>query len=749
MLTSSATTCGGASAKHAAVAATTPLTHVHDLLVSLLHWWPYGPHEQSPSLLLCGPASNGKSHLIRRIIHAANNATSHSVITAQQELVTHERRRRVIAVTPRLAAAVAVQNARDGCTGVRRLLRRSIQEACLAAQCDLVTRSKMGDGEAPSELAVLLVLDHMECYLTHDNSYFSSSDNNKSGTDGNGESADGGLGTQYPALLADLYTILRGAPPLLSQPECAALRLSTLVFVTLFTGKLDEVQPIVRQRYVDYALSLPTPTEAERRNFFQLHIAAFDAPAKAAGLLPADLAEALVFRTGGVSYGGLREIVSLAVDHLLCYQANSSPSPSLPVTATTTTDADASNAEGTAEESRHQAGAAAQRIVNAYQSSGSVTALEYRRSAGYVDVQTTRWDDIAGMAHVKATLRRLVTDPIHHRDVYRRFHVRPSTGVLLYGPPGTGKTMLAKAMATELNASFIYINLPELVQSEVGESERRLQAYFDVARERSPSLMFMDEVQAAFGLRYGGTMARSGGRDGRPRLAGSSSSPTSNADTGTAAGATSTSHDARLVSHLLRLLDAAQQDENHFVLFVGATNVVHLLDPLLLRAGRLDTLLEVPLPDAAARESLVRRVVYGEWAGWFRTTAAVEAPRSATAADEARRVERVRVALVDEFVRLSDGFSGAQVRNFLSVFGLQLARMVTRSSSEAEKMEDAQADRRDGRVEQAAVRGGVSQAHRRLQDAILRFLAGDSDMSGALSAAAVSLVKSSHTKSLG
>ncbi|KPI88830.1 putative ATPase [Leptomonas seymouri] len=694
--------------------AVTPLSQTRDLLVSLLHWWPYSPHQQCPSILLCGPTSNGKSHLVRRVVYDAHHAAKSG--KGEQELVAHERCRRVVAVTPRLAEAVAVQTAKDGSTGLRRLLRRAIQEACADALRGMNGLSSTG-GDELVDLAVLLVLDHVECYWMYADEFYMGNGEAAStpATDGNGNGADyassssahGGLNTPYPALLADFYTVLRSAPPLFSKSECETLRLSTLVYLSLFTGELDEVLPTVRQRYVDYTLSLPTPTEAERRTFLQpLTQPAETATKTGADLLPPLLAEALVLRTGGVSYGGLQEIFTLALDSL--------------------DDADS--------ESSFSAAAAAQRILHAYLSSGSVTALEYRRSAGYVDVQVTRWDSIAGMSDVKATLQRLVTDPIHHRDTYRRFHVRPSTGVLLYGPPGTGKTMLAKAMATELNASFIYIDLPELVQGEVGESERRLQAYFDVARERSPSLVFMDELQAAFGLRYADTAVKGSRGNRRP------SSEVRDPHRGESS--TTSPHDARLVSHLLRLLDAAQQDEDHFLLFVGATNAVHLLEPLLLRAGRLDTVLEVPLPDAAARESLVKRVVYGEWSGWFRCESSSD--MSAGDAGEAQRLGRIQSALVKEFVRLSGGFSGAQVRNFLSVFALQLARTVSRGDSCAREADERPSE---GSSNGAPVtRDAVTQRQRRLQDAITQFLACD-DPSGVLSSAAQCLLSNSRAKS--
>ncbi|CAM39692.1 putative ATPase [Leishmania braziliensis MHOM/BR/75/M2904] len=748
-----------------------PLEQAHLLLVSLLRWWPYAPHEQIPSVLLCGPTSNGKSHLVRRAADAANACTDaptddvahvskneedhHAVVCRGPAGVAAEnmpisvllqvqRRTRVVTVIPPLAKAVAVQSAHDGSTGLRRLLRHAIYEACIAYSRESATTACVANDTLhttpPTEIAILLVLDHVECYLQQDDAHIHGSSSatadpaTRQSRGVGGPSRDGsnaqGLNTLYPAFLADLYTVLRSCPPLFSQHECATLHLTRLVSVALFTGGLDEVLSVVRHRYVDYALSLPTPTEAERRAFF-LQYATTSATGQASSLLPLPMVDALALRTGGVSYGGLQEVLGLALDH--CTSSTSRPSSS------------PSSDPGTVECDEHVAGAMAQAVLQAYQSSGSVTALEYRRSAGFVDVQVTRWDDIAGMAHVKETLQRLVTDPIRHRDTYRHFHVRPSTGVLLYGPPGTGKTMLAKAMATELNASFVYMDLPKLVQAEVGESERRLQEYFNVARERSPSLVFMDEIQAAFGLRYANAT------DAHRRRVRSIAACGDGPDRGASTPATATTHDARLVSHLLHLLDAAQQDEEHFVLFVGATNVVHLLDPLLLRAGRLDTLLEVPLPDAAARESLVRRVVYGEWAHWLyeqeNTTSSANVDGDCVAAPaliDTKQLDNLREVLVEAFVRRSDGFSGAEVRNFTSVFGVQLARAV---SNNVEAMQDAVIDEQldcteathDPRREQC-------ERQRHLRRAITAFLSTSGGTEGGLSYDALALLDAAYKK---
>ncbi|GET90067.1 ATPase, putative [Leishmania tarentolae] len=752
-----------------------PVEQVHLLLTSLLRRWPYGPHERIPSLLLCGPTANGKSHLICCIaddVNACTDSSSDDLFRASEKdegqasprgasadvtaaptltsfLLPEQRHTHVLMVTPPLAKAMAVHNAHDGSTGLRRLLRRTIYDACIEYRRQSTAESCSDKGKhttttttPPMEITVLLVLDHIECYLRDENTCIHGSPHSTMGSamqqscGAGGSSSDGtsaqGINTPYPSFLADLYTVLRSCPPLFSQPECATLHLARLISVAVFTGGLDEVLPVVRHRYVDYAVALPTPTEAVRRAFF-LPYATPCAAGQARPPLSLPMVDALALRTGGVSYGGLQEVLCLALDYCAASSSRLSLSPS--------------SVLGAAECDQQIAGAAAQAVLQAYISSGSVTALEYRRSPGFVDVQVTRWDDIAGMAHVKETLKRSITDPIRHRDTYRRFGVRPSTGVLLYGPPGTGKTMLAKAMATELNASFVYMDLPKLVQAEVGESERRLQEYFDVARERSPSVVFMDEVQAAFGLRYADSA------DGHRRPQRSLAANGGGQYEGASAASTATAHDARLVSHLLRLLDAAQQDEDHFVLFVGATNVVHLLDPLLLRAGRLDTLLEVPLPDAAARESLVRRVVYGEWAHWLcdrdNDIPSVDADGSSVAPAApigAKQLENLRAALVEAFVRHSDGFSGAQVRNFTSVFGLQLAHAVNRN---LEATQDAVVDEELDCTEATNSPPTVlRQQQLRLRGAITAFLATSGGTQGGLSCDAQALLDNAHKKCL-
>uniref|UniRef100_A0A0A9VUW8 Cell division cycle protein 48 n=1 Tax=Lygus hesperus TaxID=30085 RepID=A0A0A9VUW8_LYGHE len=115
--------------------------------------------------------------------------------------------------------------------------------------------------------------------------------------------------------------------------------------------------------------------------------------------------------------------------------------------------------------------------------------------------------------------------------------------------------------------------------------------------------MFIDEIQAAFGAQTTENIKRRS-KCNTTNVTTSYSSPSRTH---------SSAHDARLVAHFLYLLDTAHDDEKHTILFVGATNVVDMLDPLLLRAGRLDTVIEIPLPDADARRQLMHNVIYGDW----------------------------------------------------------------------------------------------------------------------------------------
>lgn len=185
------------------------------------------------------------------------------------------------------------------------------------------------------------------------------------------------------------------------------------------------------------------------------------------------------------------------------------------------------------------------------------------------EIPSTSFDDIGGLDGPKRELIRAVNWPLTKPDLFDSLAIDPPAGVLLYGPPGTGKTMLARAVASTSDANFIPVNGPELMNKYVGESERAVRRVFDQARSNAPSIVFFDEIDAL------GT-TRSDDND---------------------SGAS-----ARTVSQLLTELDGIESREG--VTVIATTNRLDRLDEALLRTGRFDRIVEVPLPDAADRAEI-------------------------------------------------------------------------------------------------------------------------------------------------
>ncbi len=185
-----------------------------------------------------------------------------------------------------------------------------------------------------------------------------------------------------------------------------------------------------------------------------------------------------------------------------------------------------------------------------------------------VEIPETRWEDIGGLEHVKKLLIENVAYPITKREGFAKAGVKPARGTLLYGPPGTGKTLLARATARECGANFIAITGPELRSKWFGESEEKIRHIFAKAREAAPCVIFIDEIDAAVPAR---------GQE---------------------------SHGDSIVNQVLCEMDGIQSSEGVFVL--GATNRPEMLDPALLRSGRFDYQIEVPLPDATTRAAVFR-----------------------------------------------------------------------------------------------------------------------------------------------
>merc|ERR1712025_306989 len=189
-----------------------------------------------------------------------------------------------------------------------------------------------------------------------------------------------------------------------------------------------------------------------------------------------------------------------------------------------------------------------------------------------VEVPNVKWDDIGGLEDVKRGLQEMILYPIDHPDKFEKFGMTPSRGVLFYGPPGCGKTLLAKAVASECSSNFVSIKGPELLTMWFGESEANVREVFDKARAAAPCVLFFDELDSI------GTARGSGGGD--------------------AGGAGD-----RVMNQLLTEIDGVGVKKNVF--FVGATNRPELLDDALLRPGRLDQLIYIPLPDKPARQGIL------------------------------------------------------------------------------------------------------------------------------------------------
>eukprot|EP00887_Chlorella_sp_A99_P001514 scaffold8.g1514.t1 len=202
------------------------------------------------------------------------------------------------------------------------------------------------------------------------------------------------------------------------------------------------------------------------------------------------------------------------------------------------------------------------------------------------EVPRVDWSQVGGLKEVKAELAELVELPTKHGALLAAMGVRPPRGALLYGPPGCGKTLLAKAVASQCGANFLSVRGPELLQKWLGESERGVRELFAAARAAAPCVVFFDEVDAV--------APRRGGGGGGASAAGDSAA-------------------ARVLNQLLAEMDGLSSGGGGaagapapLVLVLAATNRPEALDPALLRPGRLDRLLLVPLPGEAARLAVLR-----------------------------------------------------------------------------------------------------------------------------------------------
>jgi transitional endoplasmic reticulum ATPase len=180
------------------------------------------------------------------------------------------------------------------------------------------------------------------------------------------------------------------------------------------------------------------------------------------------------------------------------------------------------------------------------------------------------WEDIGGLQQVKEELAEAIEWPLKHAHLFAEASVEPPKGILLYGPPGTGKTMIAKAVAATSEANFISIKGPELISKWVGESEKGVREVFRKARQAAPCVIFFDELDAI--------APRRGGSEGDSHVT------------------------ERVISQMLTELDGLEDLKG--VVVIGATNRPDIIDEALLRPGRFDRMLEVPVPDKESRKHI-------------------------------------------------------------------------------------------------------------------------------------------------
>ena len=243
-----------------------------------------------------------------------------------------------------------------------------------------------------------------------------------------------------------------------------------------------------------------------------------------------------------------------------------------------------------------------------------------------VETPNVSWDDIGGLEETKRSLQEMILYPLEHPDKFLKFGMSPSKGVLFYGPPGCGKTLLAKAIATECSSNFISVKGPELLTMWFGESEANVRQIFDKARQSAPCVLFFDELDSI-------GISRGKGNGGGGEAA------------------------DRVINQLLTEMDGIGPKKNVFI--VGATNRPDILDEALLRPGRLDQLVYIPLPDKKSRISILKAIL--------------------------RKTPMDPKINIDFIADLTEGFSGADIKELCN----GVCKSAIKESIEAEEQKKA------------------------------------------------------------
>jgi transitional endoplasmic reticulum ATPase len=231
----------------------------------------------------------------------------------------------------------------------------------------------------------------------------------------------------------------------------------------------------------------------------------------------------------------------------------------------------------------------------------------------FVEAPNVGWDDIGGMEKTKQELKEAVEWPIQRPEAFERLGIKAPKGILLYGPPGTGKTLLAKAVAKESEANFIQVKGPSLLSMWVGKSEEGVRKVFERARQVAPCVIFFDEIDAMAGKR------------------------------GVEQGTKVTE---RVLNQLLAEIDGLEGLKD--VTIIGATNRPDMLDAALLRPGRFDRIILADVPDEASREKIFEV--------------------------HTRKTPLAKDVKLKDFVKLTDGFVGADIEALVREAGLNALR---------------------------------------------------------------------------
>jgi transitional endoplasmic reticulum ATPase len=248
-------------------------------------------------------------------------------------------------------------------------------------------------------------------------------------------------------------------------------------------------------------------------------------------------------------------------------------------------------------------------FVNAYNSIQPSALREV-----FVERPNIHWDDVGGLSEVKAQLKESVEMPIKNPQAFEKMGIRPAKGILLVGAPGTGKTMLAKAVATERESNFISIKGPELLSKFVGESEKATREVFRKAKQASPCIVFIDEIDSIASVRDG-----------------------SRGDSFVT---------ERIVDTLLTEMDGLQEMKG--VMVLAATNRPDMIDPALLRPGRFDKIIEIPMPDKDTRQAIFKV--------------------------HTKRMPLAKDVIIAELADLSENYTGAEIENVCREAGMYAIR---------------------------------------------------------------------------